>query len=1003
MSPAVLVVDDDAGTGAALEQLFTRHGYRVHVCGSGADVLVATAQQRPDLILLDIRLPGIGGIETCRRLKAGDATRHIPVVFMTALAAAEEKLAGIEAGAVDFVTKPFDAAEVLARVHAHVAMRAMQRERMAHEAALRSEMAARERIEEAFKHTRHELSAILDNAPVAIFFTRDRRLVQYNRKFADMFAAEGERGIGELARRCYRSDEEYEALGRIAAPLLSQGKPFQTEMYLRRWDGDDFWGNVIGYVVNPQNTSEGTIWIVEDRSAQKRADESLKDTRDELTTILENASVGILFTRARVVQRCNQRLLEIFGYRIPGDLIGKPALVLFPDEQSYEHIGREAGSLLGAGQSFRADWLFCRADGSPVWCRVYAKAFDPRDTSRGTVWIIEDIGKVKRTEEALHRTLREMEAIMHNAPVGIAFTHDRRLVRYNAKFAEMFGFVGDRGIGLPGRVIYRSDADYEATGQVAAPLLSAGRPFQTEMYLRRQDGSDFWASVTGYVQNVADTGEGTIWIIEDRSATKRAEEQIYRLNAELERRVAERTTQLLRANADLQAEMTARERMEYAAQHDPLTGLPNRLLFEHDVAHAIVQARRDRRRLALLFLDMDGFKHVNDTLGHEVGDRVLQAMAKRLQACLREGDDVARFGGDEFVVSLPSLVDGQDAMPIAAKLLDALRAPLPIGQHEVHLSGSIGISLYPIDGEDIESLLRAADAAMYRAKQQGRNHARFFADAMNAGARSRQAIAQRLRRALEGEQLTLDYQPQVDLASGTVCAAEALIRWRDAELGAVSAVELIAVAEETGLIEPLGEWILRQACAQLRRWRSEGHTHMRIAVNLSPHQFRHGNFPDAAARILRETQVPAAAVMLELTEGTLMMRSTETVPVLEQLAAMGLQVAEDDFGTGYSSLSNLQRLPVHTLKIDGSMIRAIGKDARSTAAVAAIIAMAQRLDLKVVAEGVETAEQAAFLRTQRCEAAQGFYFSAPVGAAAVSALLRGGGRELERPSSSAPH
>jgi diguanylate cyclase (GGDEF)-like protein len=414
--------------------------------------------------------------------------------------------------------------------------------------------------------------------------------------------------------------------------------------------------------------------------------------------------------------------------------------------------------------------------------------------------------------------------------------------------------------------------------------------------------------------------------------------------------------------------------------------LPNRLLLRDRIGQAITQARRSRTQVAVLFLDLDGFKHINDSLGHQVGDHLLRMAGRRLQACLREGDSVARLGGDEFVINLPGLTDNDGARMIASKVVEALREPFQVDEHELHISGSIGISLYPNDGNDAEALMRAADTAMYHAKDKGRNNYQFFTPRLNEAAQRHLTIANRLHQALERNEFMLQYQPQVDLKSGRIFSAEVLLRWRERDLGLVSPSEFIKVAEETGLIVPIGEWVLREACAQLKRWRETVYP-VRIAVNMSPQQFHHPGFPDLVAGILRDQKLPAATLDLEITENVFMMQSQENIEILEQLAATGIRLAVDDFGTGYSSLAYLQRFPIHTLKIDRSFIDGIDRNPNDTVIVTAILAMAQSLHLRVIAEGVETAAQSIFLKNHGCFAAQGFYYSRPVSAEAFSELL----------------
>jgi diguanylate cyclase (GGDEF)-like protein/PAS domain S-box-containing protein len=441
---------------------------------------------------------------------------------------------------------------------------------------------------------------------------------------------------------------------------------------------------------------------------------------------------------------------------------------------------------------------------------------------------------------------------------------------------------------------------------------------------------------------------------------------------------------------DITERKRSEERIRHLAHHDPLTGLPNRTLFQDRVGQAIAQAHRNRSQVATLFVDLDRFKDINDSLGHETGDRLLRLAAGRLQACLREGDTVARLGGDEFVISLPAVADSNDAMLVAGKILEALREPFAVDDHELHLTGSVGISLYPADGEDTEALMRAADTAMYYAKERGRDNCQFFMPALNEAAQRRLAVASRLHQALPQNEFVLHYQPLVDLQTGRIVCMEGLVRWRQADGELVPPGEFIKIAEETGVIVPLGEWVLREAVAQLQRWREAGRADLGIAVNLSPRQLRRPGFPELVANTLSAAGLPAAALQLEITEGMLMLQSQETLAMLEELARMGVRIAVDDFGTRSSSLAYLQRFPVHALKIDQSFVGGIGRDPNDTAIVTAMIAMAKSLRLALIAEGVETETQAAFLKAKGCEAAQGFFYGRARPAADLVEVLQGG-------------
>jgi diguanylate cyclase (GGDEF)-like protein/PAS domain S-box-containing protein len=439
---------------------------------------------------------------------------------------------------------------------------------------------------------------------------------------------------------------------------------------------------------------------------------------------------------------------------------------------------------------------------------------------------------------------------------------------------------------------------------------------------------------------------------------------------------------------DLSARKHAEERVFHMAHHDALTGLPNRLLFRDRMNQAIAYAHRSQSKVALLFIDLDYFKNINDSLGHHIGDRLLQMAAARLQMCLREDDSVARLGGDEFILSLPLLEDSSDAARVAQKALDTLARPFIVEGHELHVSGSIGISIYPDDGTDVETLMRTADTAMYHAKEVGRANYQFFTAALNYAAQQRMIVGTRLRQALAQNEFVLHYQPQVNMESGVTFSTEALLRWQPAGSEPISCGDFIANAEESGLIVPIGEWALRQACRQLRIWHDAGHPELKMAVNLSPRQLEQADFCLLVGQILIETGIPATALELEITESCLMQRSEFNLGTLTQLSNMGIQLSVDDFGTGYSSLAYLQRFPVHALKIDQSFVRDIGTDPNDRALVTAIIAMAASLHLNVMAEGVETAQQAQFLLSHKCLAAQGFYYSKAVPAETLSELFR---------------
>ena len=438
---------------------------------------------------------------------------------------------------------------------------------------------------------------------------------------------------------------------------------------------------------------------------------------------------------------------------------------------------------------------------------------------------------------------------------------------------------------------------------------------------------------------------------------------------------------------DVSAAQALNTRLAHQAQHDFLTQLPNRALLSERVSRAIALARRNGTPLSILFLDLDNFKCINDSLGHGTGDILLQLAAQRLRLCVRDSDTVSRQGGDEFVVLLADSGHEGDAQQAAAKILVALAAPFHIAGQELYITASIGIGRYPADGGDAETLIKNADTAMYHAKESGRNNYRFFNQGMNQRAIERQAIEASLRHGLQQSQFLLHFQPKVDLSSGHITGAEALLRWQHSEWGMLLPERFIGIAEDSGLIVPIGRWVLRAACQQARRWRDAGLPELPIAVNISALEFRQDDFLDCVCAILRDTAMPPHLLQLEITETVLMRDVQSSAAVLGKLTDLGIQLAIDDFGTGYSSLSYLRLFPIDVLKIDRSFVHDIDAGADHGIIVGAVIGMGNSMGLRIIAEGVETPAQLAFLQALQCAEGQGYYFSRPLEAAEFVRLL----------------
>ena len=535
---------------------------------------------------------------------------------------------------------------------------------------------------------------------------------------------------------------------------------------------------------------------------------------------------------------------------------------------------------------------------------------------------------------------------MEQSPNSIVITDLEARIEYaNRAFYTATGYTFDEVRGINPRLLQSGKTPPSVYHDMWGHL-SQGNPWMGEFTNRRKDGSEYIESVRVSPVHQADgTVTHYLAIKEDITHRKESEQQIHRL-----------------------------------AYFDTLTGLPNRLLLADRFKQAVSMAERQHEPLTVMFIDLDHFKHINDTLGHRAGDALLIESARRLQSVLRAGDTLSRQGGDEFVLLLPGCGNVQAAQ-VAEKLLEASSHSMLLDGHDVVVTLSVGIAIYPSDGPDFDALSKAADVAMYRAKDEGRNTYRFFKADMQTHSARTLLLENHLRHALERHELTLHYQPQMSLADGRLVGAEALLRWQHPTLGLVSPTEFIPLAESSGLILPIGEWVLRTAAAQLKSWMNQGLGNLTMAVNLSAIQFRHAGLAGMVAQVVHDAQIPPAHLELELTESVAMNDPLGAVVAMDEISALGVAMSIDDFGTGYSSLSYLKRFKVGKLKIDKSFVRDITTDPDDKAIASAIIGLASSLGLRTIAEGVESPGQLAWLRLQGCDEAQGYFFSQPVSAA----------------------
>jgi len=691
------------------------------------------------------------------------------------------------------------------------------------------------------------------------------------------------------------------------------------------------------------------VAVIQDVTTRKSAENLLRDSEERYRRLVElSPDVIAVHSEGKIVY-INPVGARLFGARKPGDLLGKPVLSLVhPDfhETVKDRVQQmQHGKAVGLTEE-----KFIRLDGRIIDVEVAATPVIFQGKPAVQVFV-RDIGQRKRTEAALREAKDRLEQLYTVIPSAL-FTVDKdsRVTSFNKKAEELTGYSAEETIGNK-CTLFALHPCAKSCGLNSPHVV---KPFMgRECTIKRKDG-------------------------EVRAISK---------NADLLRDVDGQVMGGVESFEDITERKKAEEMLNSMAYYDSLTGLSNRILFNDRLGLALAQARRTKEMLAVLYIDLDNFKAINDTLGHAVGDRLLQLVGRRLKDCLRDGDTIARLGGDEFVVLLPQIRCAEDATVVATKLLESFGLPFDLDNNELFITTSIGISLYPYDGDDTETMLKNADTALYRAKEHGKNNYQLYTSAMNAKAFERLALENSMRRALDREEFVVYYQPQVNLTTGQIVGMEALLRWQHPDLGLVYPSEFIGLAEETGLIISIGDFALRTACKQNKAWQDAGHPPIRMAVNLSAKQFYQQNLDDTIAQALDDTNLHPKFLELEITESVVMKDTTSVSASLYKLKDMGIQVTIDDFGTGYSSLSYLKRFPIDGLKIDRVFIRNLTTDPNDAAIAKAIIAMAKSLNLRVVAEGVETTDQLEFLRSLKCDEIQGYLISRPVPADEATALL----------------
>lgn len=677
-----------------------------------------------------------------------------------------------------------------------------------------------------------------------------------------------------------------------------------------------------------------------DITERKQAEEALKKVLAEQAAILDNSMVGIAFLGPRrLFRRVNKKFEALFGYS-EAELKGRTTEILYPSHELFEQVGNETYPPLEQGLTYQGEHLMRHQNGTLFWCRFLVKAIDQEDLSRGYIWNLEDVTEQRQAQEKL----RLAATVFETTTEAILITDaNNRIITVNPAFTTITGYPLEEVIGKQPNILKSDKHDAAFYAALWNSLIQKGK-WQGEIWNCCKSGELYaeWLSIVA----IKDSNNQIIQyvaVFSDITKRKQAEELIWR-----------------------------------QANYDALTNLPNRSLFTNRLALAISTAKRSQERVALLFIDLDRFKWVNDTLGHQAGDVLLQEAAQRLTHCVREADTVARLGGDEFTVVLPNLEEVLEARKIAERILDSLSQPFTLDNHEVSIGGSIGITCFPDDGQEVETLLKNADTAMYQAKENGRNTFRFFTAAMNFQVSEHLRLENALHRALERSQFVLHYQPIINLASGQLIGAESLLCWQPPQQELVLPNRFMSLAEDTGLIVPMGRWGLRAVAQQLQDWHDIGWTFLQLTINVSPRQLRSAQFLELVTTVLNRTKLPPHSLIFEVTENILLETLPEIITTLCQLGELGVQIAIEDFGTGGVFFHYLKQIPIQFLKIGPTFIQDVTSNNYNMILLETIITLAHKLNLKVIGEGVETREQLEFLRSQGCDLVQGYYFSKPL-------------------------
>lgn len=986
----ILIVEDQEDSRYMLTKLLEGSGYAVVAAANGQEALHRLHTDHFDLIISDILMPVMDGFRLCHAVKSDPALQAIPFVFYTATyTEAEDEALAYKAGASLFILKPAEPNVFMALIRGIVddvyrgVVSATSLEAPAAEIfklyderlvrklehkmlELEREVAERRRMEERLRL----LSTAIEQSAISVIITDLDANIQYaNPQFLKVTGYTEAEVLGQNPR-ILRSELTPPATYLAMWDTLTSGRIWHGQLVNQRKNGEIYWEDAyIAPVSDAFDKIKHYVGVKLDITEKTLADEAIQRLNRALQDVLDAASeVAIIATDVDgTITLFNRGAERMLGYGAE-EMVGKQTPTCFHLPEEIDHRGRELSEALGysvsgfrvfvtkaesEGQD-RREWTYVRKDGSRIWVSLVITTVRSGDGGiTGFLGIAQDISSRKQAEEELQLA----NLVYQNSSEAMLVTDaDNRIIAVNPAFTEMTGYTAEEAIGQTPKI------------------LSSGRQ-TSEFYQAMWHAIDTTGQWRGEIWNRRKNGEVYVeWLTINT---------IYGEDGAVHRRAG--------LFSDITKIKENEELIWTQANFDPLTGLPNRRMFHDRLQQEIRKAHRANLSLALMFLDLDRFKEVNDTLGHGMGDLLLKEAAQRLTHCLRETDTVARLGGDEFIVILSELDKLDSTERVAQDILQKLAEPYQLDDEVLYVSASIGITLFPEDAIEIDALIKNADQAMYAAKNAGRSRFSYFTPAMQEASQTRMRLTNDLRRALADNQLMIYYQPIVDLATGTTQKAEALIRWQHPIRGLISPAEFIPIAEDTGMIVDIGNWVFHEAAGQVAQWRATYHPEFQISINKSPVQFHRD--PDTQhhavwLEYLRQLDLSGHSIVVEITEGLLLDASPAVTEQLLLFRDANIQVSLDDFGTGYSSLAYLKKFDIDYIKIDQSFTRNLTPDSDDMVLCEAIIVMAHKLGIKVIAEGVETTEQRDLLIAAKCDYGQGYLFSRPVPAREFEKLLQ---------------